>query len=151
MLFGAMPYTMYYNQCYLQYYDGVWYAANSTSRGNAQSDIGSILNVRYRSIVQGNRLIVDGEGVASLDTTLRSYNLNTMYIFARHSRDGSAQYINKGARLYGLKFTVNGNVEANFVPCIRSADNKPGVYDTVANKFYANSGSGEFIAGPVIS
>jgi len=38
----------------------------------------------------------------------------------------------------------------NMIPCYRRSDLKPGMYDTVNNVFYTNSGSGEFILGPVV-
>lgn len=54
-------------------------------------------------------------------------------------------------RIY--KFILyDGDVEiCKLVPCIRMIDNKIGMYDTVADKFYTNeSGVEEFIAGPNI-
>lgn len=39
----------------------------------------------------------------------------------------------------------NGAIVANFVPCVRKSDSKPGMYDTVSKTFYTNAGTGEFI------
>lgn len=55
-------------------------------------------------------------------------------------------------RIY--KFIIyDGDKEVcNLIPCIRVTDNKPGMYDTVSDKFYSNEAGGEdFIAGPVLS
>ena len=45
------------------------------------------------------------------------------------------------------RLTVNkGDVTlANYVPCVRRSDNKPGMYDIVSKTFYTNAGTGEFI------
>lgn len=39
----------------------------------------------------------------------------------------------------------NGILVANFLPCVRKSDSKPGMYDTVSKTFFTNSGTGEFI------
>ncbi|MBQ9298213.1 MAG: InlB B-repeat-containing protein [Clostridia bacterium] len=36
----------------------------------------------------------------------------------------------------------------HFIPCKRKSDGVIGLYDTVGNKFYTNSGTGTFVAGP---
>jgi len=48
------------------------------------------------------------------------------------------------------KIYDNGTLVRNMIPCYRRSDLKPGMYDTVNNVFYTNSGSGEFILGPVV-
>lgn len=52
--------------------------------------------------------------------------------------------------IHYMKITENGTVVREYIPCYRRADMKPGMYDTVNNVFYTNSGSGEFILGPVV-
>ena len=55
-------------------------------------------------------------------------------------------------RLYSLK--ILSDIEEplrNLIPCYRISDNKPGMYDTVTNTFYTNSGTGEFITGPAVN
>ena len=39
----------------------------------------------------------------------------------------------------------NGNAEYNFVAALRTSDNKPGLYDLSNDRFYTNSGTGEFL------
>ena len=46
-----------------------------------------------------------------------------------------------GMKLYSFKIIEGGVAVANFVPCVNS-DSVAGLYDTVRNAFYANSGSG---------
>jgi len=55
-----------------------------------------------------------------------------------------SNYLYKG-KVYSLNVSKNNSVLANFIPCIRKSDNKPGMYDTVSKTFYTNAGTGEFI------
>lgn len=48
-------------------------------------------------------------------------------------------------RMKSFKIKQGGAVSANFVPCVRKSDSKPGMYDTVTKTFYTNAGTGEFI------
>lgn len=51
-------------------------------------------------------------------------------------------------KIYSCKIWNNNTLVRNFIPCIRTSDNKPGLYDTVHSTFYTNQGTGEFIKGP---
>lgn len=55
-------------------------------------------------------------------------------------------------RLYSfqMKERINMTPLRNFIPCRRKSDGTLGLYDTVSELFFVNSGSGEFIAGPEI-
>jgi prepilin-type N-terminal cleavage/methylation domain-containing protein len=57
---------------------------------------------------------------------------------------GTVSYKSK-IKLYELKISIGTNIIYSFIPCLRKNDNKPGLYDTVNNQFYTNSGTGEFI------
>lgn len=51
-------------------------------------------------------------------------------------------------KIYSAKVYTVANVKiADFVPCYRKADNKPGMYDLVTNTFFTNAGTGEFVVG----
>lgn len=50
--------------------------------------------------------------------------------------------------LYSLKVSKNSVLLADYVPCYRKSDNKPGMYDLVTEKFYASETTTDFIAGP---
>ena len=47
-----------------------------------------------------------------------------------------------GMKLYSFTITEGGAAVADFVPCVRDADGVAGLYDTVRNAFYPNSGTG---------
>lgn len=51
--------------------------------------------------------------------------------------------------LYGVKwYDSNDTLLHNLVPVKRLSDNAGGLYDTITQKFYGNSGNGSFITGP---
>lgn len=47
-----------------------------------------------------------------------------------------------GMKLYSFKIIESGAIVADFVPCLRDFDSVAGLYDTVRETFYPNSGSG---------
>ncbi len=53
------------------------------------------------------------------------------------------------AKIYSVKVKKNGVLFADFIPARRNSDGVLGMYDTVSNTFFTNSGTGNFIAGPV--
>lgn len=52
-------------------------------------------------------------------------------------------------KIYYLKITRNNKTIFNFIPCLDNND-VPCMYDSANKKTYYNSGSGSFIAGPII-
>ena len=48
-------------------------------------------------------------------------------------------------RWYWLKMYEGQQIIRDMIPCIRTADSKPGMYDLVGKTFYTNAGTGEFI------
>ncbi len=88
-------------------------------------------------------------GVAKLDIThtLAEYPY-TIYMFAA-SASGPAWYFFNG-RIYYLKITDGRDIVRNFIPARRDIDGVLGMYDTMTNTFLTNSGTGNFIAGPMI-
>ena len=55
------------------------------------------------------------------------------------------------ARLYSCQVSSDSVMQRNLVPARRQQDSAVGLYDTVTGTFYGNSGTGEFVAGPVVS
>ena len=64
--------------------------------------------------------------------------------FAGRKGDGTTFEFYKG-KVYSLKVSKNGILYADYIPCVRKSDGKPGMYDTVTKTFYTNAGTGEFI------
>lgn len=68
---------------------------------------------------------------------------DTMYIFRCKNRT------QLGGKIKFKKFDIyeDNELVRNFVPCYRKADQVIGMYDTVTQTFFTNSGSGAFIKG----
>lgn len=79
----------------------------------------------------------------------------TVYAFARSDMYGRVVG-NSQCRIYSIS-TVETSSQAGgngrkckFFPCIRRADNVPGLYDTENDVFFINSGTDEFLYGPAM-
>nr|MBQ0091000.1 InlB B-repeat-containing protein [Candidatus Enterousia merdequi] len=53
-------------------------------------------------------------------------------------------------KIYGASFAEGNTLVHNFIPAQRMFDGAVGLYDTVTQQFFGNSGTGEFIAGPSV-
>lgn len=80
--------------------------------------------------------------ITNTGTIQSGYNLA---IFARN-RYGTFDYPSH-AKLYSIELYSNGELVKHYVPCYRKLGNVVGMYDTVSNTFYANSGTGTFNKG----
>lgn len=112
-------------------------------------NVGTALNTKYTFLINGNTMTINGSSVSQNQTRTTGSALE-LYIFAWNS-NGETKYINSGVRIYQLKFTVNGIVEADFVPCYRKSDNVAGMYDLIGRRFLTNAGTGTFSAGQDIN
>ncbi len=75
----------------------------------------------------------------------------TIVIFAERN-DPENGTINGGhVKIYYFILKEGNNTVRNFIPVRRNSDNVLGMYDLVSNTFFTNSGSGTFVAGPVVS
>lgn len=75
--------------------------------------------------------------------TRTEQSLSVVYFAERVG--GNIQYHCKRTRHYYSYFKENNATIREFIPALRLSDNKPGLYDTINNQFYTNSGSGEFL------
>ena len=103
----------------------------------------------FQSSLYGWTFDVNGTRIVSGTETIN--NTNNMWLFGTNNgRDNPStlQYPFKG-RVYYVKIWNNGTVVRNFIP-VKNSDNVVGVYDTVSQTFFTNSGTGVFIAGPVV-
>ena len=72
----------------------------------------------------------------------------SMYLFA--SNDGGNPCHISDIRIYACEIFERGIMVKNFIPC-GNPSGDVGLYDLVSNKFHNNKGTGNFVAGPVIS
>lgn len=91
---------------------------------------------------------VDGTTVYGEEVDVsREYNTNNLGIF--YGGDSANQLV--GKIFYCKVYDLNDNLLANFVPCYLKSDGTVGLYDTVANAFYINSGTGTLMKGADIN
>ena len=91
-----------------------------------------------------NVLTLDGENSTFAKTTFQSsYNL---LLFATITNGNVDSQRGKMA-IYSCQIYDNGNLIRDFVPCI-DPTGAVGLYDLVGGKFYGNTGTGVFLAGP---
>ena len=65
------------------------------------------------------------------------------------SRGGKVQARSQ-IKIYYFKLYDNNVLIYDFIPVKRNSDNEIGMYDTVTRTFFANAGTGTFVAGPVV-
>ena len=88
---------------------------------------------------------VNGESVATAGTDGHFVVGSSVVLFAAHT-NGGAKSMLSSMRLYGFTVTdpMTGAILCDLLPCVRRADNKPGLYDRVNMRFLVNGGTGEF-------
>jgi hypothetical protein len=72
-------------------------------------------------------------------------NTTSIAIFARHEGNNYSAFMR--GRIYNVIINQNGINQRNMVPARQESDKTVGLYDLVQPKFYANAGTGAFIAG----
>lgn len=128
------------------YAGNTWYCGGGYNQfRSVLKKVGTALNTKYTFLINGNSMTINGR-TASRTTTKTTGVPLELYIFASNY-SGEARYINSGVRIYQLKFTVDGTVEADFVPCYRKSDNVAGMYDLIGRRFLTNAGTGTFTVG----
>lgn len=123
-----------------------WYCGSGYNQfRSALKNVGTTLNTKYTFLINGNSMTINGSSVSRTSTRTTGDPLE-IYIFASNY-NGKEKFINTGVRIYQLKFTVDGTVEADFVPCYRKSDNEAGMYDLIGRRFLTNAGTGTFTVG----
>jgi len=91
---------------------------------------------------QASRLVVNNINTYFAPITVEYLSLK---IFARNGTEYRSML-----KMYNLTIRRNNNLVIKLIPARRDSDGELGMYDTVSNTFFTNSGTGEFIAGPVV-
>lgn len=76
-------------------------------------------------------------------------SLTSMYLFTKNPASGTRRY----TKVYYCKISnrLTGELYRDLIPVIRQEDNVVCLFDKVSNKFFVNKGTGNFIAGPVMT
>lgn len=120
-----------------------------------RSDYGSVenaisVNPLQRLSIDKNKNVTTVNGTtvtASQQTFQCNYNL---FLFSINTA-GNKYDRQTVAKLYSCKIYDNGALVRDFVPCRRNSDSAVGLYDKVNSVFYANAGTGSFVAGAVVA
>lgn len=119
------------------------YGGSNTNLG--EFAYGTKYKVQAKTIIGNQLLTIDGLTIYSNSSTAEYINNFNASLFACTYGDSSTAKLFASARVYTLSVKVDGQNAANYIPCVRKSDNKPGMYDTVTKTFYTNAGTGEFI------
>ena len=85
-----------------------------------------------------------------ITATYSSFNTEySLYLFALKRSRSSPQFVG-GVKMYYFQMYDNNVLIRDFVPAL-DANGTPCMYDKVERKFYYNIGTGQFIAGPVLT
>ena len=87
---------------------------------------------------------LDGETLQTYSQTAIAPGV-PIYIFW----SSGSSFSKLSGRVYGFKIYKNGTLVRDFIPC-KNASGAVGLWDRVHSVFYANAGTGAFIAGPEI-
>ena len=76
------------------------------------------------------------------------YTEQQMFIFGSSNASGTLAESGSGYRLYSFKIWDNGSLKRDYVP-VKNSAGAIGLYDLQLGAFYANAGTGAFVAGPM--
>ena len=119
---------------------------NSELRGNTAptgSGYPYTVGTIYTVINQSGRWECNG---TQFGFTINNNGTLKDFIFARNYSDPT-NYKPASMKLYSLHIKQGGVLAYNFVPCYRKSDGVIGLYETVKQKFFTNSGTGTFTKG----
>ena len=104
-------------------------------------------SVKNSFSIMDNKIILNNTIMSSVNTNDSvGTNSNNILIFDNASLNRRARM-----RFYSLKlYDKNKNLLRDFIPVKNNATGKAGLYDKVEDKFYGNSGTGDFIMGGVV-
>lgn len=124
-----------------------WSYYDSSFRTNFFGDDDTLYDLpnTVRYIVDKNKNVTTISNKAStIRNTTGSCSLNLM-LFAINTAGTASNHAY--ARIYSCQIYDNGIIVRDYIPC-KSIEGVVGIYDTVNQVFYTNSGTGSFIAGP---
>lgn len=104
-------------------------------------------SVKNTFSIMNNKITLNNKIMSSINTNDSvGANSNNILIFDNASLNRRARM-----RFYSLKlYDRNKNLLRDFIPVRNNKTGKAGLYDKVEDKFYGNSGTGDFIMGGVV-
>ena len=102
------------------------------------------INTDFTVLMDKNNIIVNGDTIAWTGSETTFTSTMPLYMFGVPDTNNRNALVN----MYYMKIYENGTLVRNFIPAT-NVSNVVGMYDTVSNTFFTNSGTGSFTAGPV--
>lgn len=96
-------------------------------------------------VMNKNRITIGSISKTSTTATFRSKH--SIYIFAINTNNTTTQ--NLASKISSCKIYNNNELVRDYVP-VRYYTGEIGMYDLIHDQFYGNSGTGSFVAGPVV-
>ena len=125
----------------------IWWHGTGLITDSPYTDALFDLNTRYDvKVLTNNKVSIDAveQSTNDLGGSSGYNNAGCNFGLFANSTASSPSYFSK-ARIYSCKLYDSIHVWLRyFVPCVRTSDGKPGMYDRVNDAFYVNGGSGEF-------
>jgi hypothetical protein len=102
---------------------------------------------KHIASVKNGIVTFDGSKLGVIESFNTPTQKTTIHLFGVSDIAGASKFRSK-TRIYSFKlYDESGNTIQNLKPCVRTADNKAGMYDEVSKQFFTNNGTGEFIIG----
>lgn len=102
-----------------------------------------------RYLFDANKNVMTINGSLTLKSTYAKFKSSaTATLFSMRSFNSGISY--GSHKLFNCQIYNNGTLTRNFIPC-KSPAGAVGLYDLVDGKFYGNTGTGSFTAGPVVT
>ena len=100
-------------------------------------------DIWYSTEKTDNTFTVNGQKVSFVQAA-GTGRIPAIFLFRLNNNDSLYSGVKAvvGVKLYSFKVIENGTAVADLVPCLRESDSVAGLYDTVREAFYPNSGSG---------
>ena len=128
----------------------VFLAGDTATGGNGGYVFISNLIQLSALAMNASNLSIDGVQYSYNNEYTHPFSLNithSLYVFGRNNR-GTADYLTQ-MKVHGFAIKDSNTLVRNFVPCVRIADSKAGLYDLCGSicpltgtPFYINSGTG---------
>lgn len=118
------------------------YKADDTSTTPGTTTAKHIVKLNYFN--DRKRFLDATEKDAITETLHVNASTYSVCLFAAKWADETPS-LNFTGRIYSVTITKGNSVLGNYIPALRLADNKPGMYDTMTGNFLTNAGTGEFV------
>ena len=96
-------------------------------------------------------LYVNGNYIQRANWDTLDQPRSALCIFSLGSYRGGCGGSTVKGKVYAAKLSIDNDLKRDLIPARRDSDGEIGMYDLVSRTFFTNSGTGEFIAGPVVN